>query len=115
LGPPESSPLAEPPDIVSTRTRTQSSDGAHGIGLSAHNCLRIIEKEAFEAAIEYYLVGAAGDVETDSANFDRERGLDPTVLIWFILETPPDTWRALDESPGTNTAARSVLACFAIH
>jgi len=62
-------------------------------------------ERAFEEAIEHHLTSAAGYAKADPDNFDRERGIDPTVLIPFLRETQPDTWQALEKLHSTNTEA----------
>ncbi|NOQ28474.1 MAG: type I restriction endonuclease subunit R, partial [Methanosarcinales archaeon] len=49
----------------------------------------------FEAAIEHSLIADGGYKQGDPNNFDRERCLDPTVLIPFIKETQPAEWEYL--------------------
>jgi len=61
-------------------------------------------EKAFEAAIEDHLLTQGGYIKGDPANFDRERALDPTVLIPFIQETQPEAWEALEKIHGTETA-----------
>jgi type I restriction enzyme R subunit len=58
---------------------------------------------AFEAAIEDHLLKAAGYSKGDPANFDRERAIDPTVLIPFIKKTQLDTWESLEKLHGAET------------
>ncbi len=58
---------------------------------------------AFEDAIEHDLLNVAGYAKGDSANFDRERALDPTVFIPFVKETQPKTWENLEKLHGTDT------------
>ncbi len=58
------------------------------------------KERAFEAAIEHHLLNVAGYAKADPANFDRERALDPTVLIPFIKETQPETWKSLENLHG---------------
>jgi len=58
---------------------------------------------AFEAAIEDYLLQRGGYAKADPANFDRERAVDPAVLIPFIQETQPEAWAALEAIHGTDT------------
>lgn len=60
-------------------------------------------EKAFEEAIEYSLLTDGGYVKVDPANFDRERCLDPTILIPFIQETQPKEWQYLENSIKTNT------------
>ena len=43
---------------------------------------------AFETAIEQSLLASGGYVKANKEDFDRERCLDPTVLIPFLMETP---------------------------
>ncbi|HUU30084.1 MAG TPA: type I restriction endonuclease [archaeon] len=50
---------------------------------------------AFETAIENHLLTIAGYVKGDPATFDRERCLNPTVLLSFIQETQPKEWEYL--------------------
>jgi hypothetical protein len=45
-------------------------------------------EKAFEAAIEHFLIADGGYKQGDPNNFDRERCLDPTVLIPFIKKAP---------------------------
>ena len=81
---------------------------------------------AFETAIEAVLLGAgnqppagdavaeplavyeadgqAGYIKGDPVNFDRERALDPTVLIPFIQETLPDEWAYLENVHGDKSS-----------
>ena len=52
-------------------------------------------EKAFEAAIEHSLITDGGYKQGDPNNFDRERCLDPTVLIPFIKETQAAEWKYL--------------------
>jgi type I restriction enzyme R subunit len=61
------------------------------------------KESAFEDAIEHHLLSAAGYAKADPANFDRERALDPMVLIPFVKETQPDTWESLEKLHGSDT------------
>lgn len=61
-------------------------------------------EKAFETAIEDYLLGQGGYAKADPANFDRERAVDPTILIPFIRETQPGKWAALEQMHGSETA-----------
>ena len=61
-------------------------------------------EKAFEEAIEYSLLVDGGYIKADAANFDRERCLDPTVLIPFIQETQPKEWQYLENSLKANAA-----------
>ena len=55
----------------------------------------------FEKAIEAYLLtDEGGYVKTDSRNFDKENGLDPTVLLPFIRETQPKAWKPIESFHG---------------
>jgi len=64
-------------------------------------------EKAFEEAIEYSLLTDGGYVKADPANFDRERYLDPTIIIPFIQETQPKEWQYLVNSIKAN--AETVL------
>ena len=50
---------------------------------------------AFETAIEYYLTGKDTYRKTDPAQFDRERCLDPAVVLEFIKKTQAKEWEYL--------------------
>lgn len=50
---------------------------------------------AFESAIENHLLTVAGYSKADPTKFDRERSIDPTILIPFIQETQPKEWEYL--------------------
>lgn len=52
-------------------------------------------EHAFETAIEHHLTTAGGLEKGDPEAFDRNRALDPTVLISFIRETQPKEWEYL--------------------
>jgi type I restriction enzyme R subunit len=56
---------------------------------------KIYTEATFEAAIEHSFVADGGYKQGDPNNFDRERCLDPTVLIPFIKETQPKEWEYL--------------------
>ncbi|HHK41893.1 MAG TPA: type I restriction endonuclease subunit R, partial [Planctomycetaceae bacterium] len=60
-------------------------------------------EKAFEAAIEAQLLERGGYTKADPAHFDRERALDPTVLLPFLNETQPEKWEALEQILGTDT------------
>ena len=60
-------------------------------------------EKAFEAAIEDHLLTRVGYGKADRTNFDRERALDPTVLIPFIRETQPEKWSTLEKLHGVST------------
>lgn len=62
-------------------------------------------ERAFEEAIEHHLTTAAGYAKADPEEFDRERAIDPTVLIPFLRETQPETWQALEKLHGISTEA----------
>jgi len=55
----------------------------------------IYTEATFEAAIEHSLIADGGYTHGDPNNFDRERCLDPTVLIPFIKETQAAEWEYL--------------------
>ncbi len=50
---------------------------------------------AFESAIEEYLLTSGGYTKGDNTAFDKERCLDPSILIPFIRETQPAQWAYL--------------------
>ncbi len=52
-------------------------------------------EKAFETAIESHLLTVAGYSKADPTKFDRERSIDPTILIPFIQETQPKEWEYL--------------------
>jgi len=58
----------------------------------------------FEAGIEDHLLTKGGFVKGDPQHFDRERALDPTILIPFIQETQPEKWKALEGLHGESAA-----------
>src|SRR5439155_11472982 len=41
----------------------------------------------------------------DPDSFDRDRAIDPTVLIPFVRDTQPETWQALEKLHGAATEA----------
>ncbi|MFH1743626.1 MAG: type I restriction endonuclease, partial [bacterium] len=51
---------------------------------------------AFETAIEHHLLTEAGYTKADSDNFDRDRAIDPTILLPFIRETQSNEWTYLE-------------------
>lgn len=55
---------------------------------------------AFETAIENHLLTFGGYTRGDPGSFDRERGLDPTVLLPFIQQTQPKEWEYLHNIQG---------------
>lgn len=55
---------------------------------------------AFEEAIEQSLVADGAYSKADASDFDRERAVDPTVLIPFLKETQPKEWAALEKLHG---------------
>lgn len=65
------------------------------------------KEKSFEEAIEYSLLIDGGYIKADPADFDRERCLDPTVLISFIKQTQPKEWQYLENSIKAN--AESIL------
>ena len=60
-------------------------------------------ERAFEIAIEHHLLTVAGHTKANPANFDRERCIDPTVLLPFIQETQPYPRESLEAIHGPNT------------
>ena len=52
-------------------------------------------EQAFETAIEHYLVSSGGYEPGDRDAFDRERCLDPTIFLAFVRETQPKEWAYL--------------------
>ena len=57
-------------------------------------------EKKFEEAIENYLLTQGGYAKADPRNVDRERALDPTLLIPFIQETQPEAWESLEKFHG---------------
>lgn len=62
-------------------------------------------EKAFEDAIEYHLLNESGYTKGDPARFDRQRALDPSVLIPFVQETQPQAWKALENLQGAEAEA----------
>ncbi|MHB8845902.1 MAG: type I restriction endonuclease subunit R [Nitrospirota bacterium] len=62
-------------------------------------------EKAFETAIESHLLTAAGYSKADPATFDRDRSIDPTILIPFIQETQPKEWEYLKNLQKDKTEA----------
>ena len=60
-------------------------------------------EKAFETAIEDHLLTHGGYIKADPQNFDRERAIDPAVLIPFIQETQPEKWEGLAKIHGADT------------
>lgn len=58
---------------------------------------------AFESAIESSLLNEGGYIKADRDNFDRERALDPSILIPFIKETQSKQWQYLETTVKENT------------
>jgi len=56
---------------------------------------KIYTEATFEAAIEHYLIIEGGYISGSPETFDRERCLDPTILIPFIKETQAAEWEYL--------------------
>lgn len=52
-------------------------------------------EEAFEAAIEHYLITKGGYIKGDPVWFDKNRGLDPSMVAAFIRNTQPAEWQYL--------------------
>ncbi len=61
------------------------------------------DEKAFETAIEKHLLTKGGYIKAESADFDFERGFDPTLLLSFIKETQPDEWSYLENLQGERT------------
>ena len=57
-------------------------------------------EKPFEAAIEDSLLSQGGYAKADPRNFDKERCLDPTILLSFLKETQPKEWTALEKLHG---------------
>ena len=55
---------------------------------------------AFETAIEDFLLSQGGYISGNKDDFDRERCVDPSVLIPFIKETQPKEWEYLSNLQG---------------
>lgn len=62
----------------------------------------------FEDAIEHSLLTAGGYAKGDPVLFDRERALDPSILIPFIKSTQPKQWAPIEKYYGAD-APKSVL------
>jgi type I restriction enzyme R subunit len=62
----------------------------------------ITTEQAFEAAIEAWLVDHAGYEIAKNDQFDAALALDSETLLAFIKETQPDTWDKLATSYGGN-------------
>ena len=58
---------------------------------------------AFEEAIEQSLVADGAYSKADASDFDRERAVDPTVLIPFLKDTQPKEWVVLEKLHGDRT------------
>lgn len=54
-------------------------------------------ERAFEAAIEDCLLNRGGYTKADPESFDRDKAIDPTVLIPFVKSRQPETWQALEK------------------
>lgn len=54
-------------------------------------------EKAFESTIEHHLLTAGGYLKGDPDAFDRERCIDPTVVLSFIQETQPKEWAYLKD------------------
>lgn len=61
------------------------------------------KEKAFESAIEYHLITAAGYKKAEQAYFDQDRSLDPTQFIPFLKDTQPKTWEKLEKLLGKRT------------
>lgn len=53
-------------------------------------------EKAFESAIEEHLLQSKEYIKGNPENFDRQRCIDPTVLIPFIQKTQPKEWEYLE-------------------
>ncbi|MBU4219636.1 MAG: DEAD/DEAH box helicase family protein [Actinobacteria bacterium] len=53
-------------------------------------------EQAFETAIERYLIASGGYERGDPDVFDRERCIDPGVFLAFVKETQPKEWEYLE-------------------
>jgi len=62
------------------------------------------KEKAFEEAIEQSLLTDGGYIKADPANFDRERCIDPTVIIPFVQETQFKEWQYLENSVKASAA-----------
>ncbi len=62
----------------------------------------------FEQAIEHSLLTAGGYAKGDPALFDRERALDPSILIPFIKTTQSKQWAPIEKYYGAD-APKAVL------
>ncbi len=58
---------------------------------------------SFETAIEDHLLRSGGYISGNPINFDRERALDPTILITFIKQTQAANWAAIEKLHGSAT------------
>jgi type I restriction enzyme, R subunit len=65
-------------------------------------------EQAFETAIEHYLVSSGGYEPGDRDAFDRERCIDPTVFLAFVRETQPKEWAYL-VTPQKDKAGETLL------
>jgi type I restriction enzyme R subunit len=65
---------------------------------------RVHAEQRFEDAIEHHLLDVAGYEMGDPQNFDAERGIDSLQFLWFVRDTQPETWQALEDLHGTQMA-----------
>ncbi|MEP7217900.1 MAG: type I restriction endonuclease [Bacteroidota bacterium] len=63
-----------------------------------------IREIAFEQAIEHHLLTAGGYAGANRMDFDKERALDPVVLLPFIQETQPKFWKEIESYYGDRAA-----------
>ena len=63
------------------------------------------KEKAFESAIEEHLLSKGGYTKADPRDSDRDRALDPTILLPFIQESQKEKWQALTKLHGRNTEA----------
>lgn len=57
---------------------------------------RIYDEHAFEDAIEAHLLAHGGYDQLESKEFDRDRGIFPSVLLSFVKKTQPEKWGQLE-------------------
>jgi type I restriction enzyme R subunit len=69
-------------------------------------------EKTFEAAIEDSLLAAGGHTRGDSAGFDPQRALWPSVLVDFLKDSQPDAWGKLAKLHGA-TIDNKVVALVA--
>lgn len=67
---------------------------------------KIYAENAFEEAIESYLIERGGYESLSSEEFDRERGIFPDVVVSFVKETQPEKWDKLEAAYQGNARKR---------